>query len=417
MSAVPEPRLIPTSVGGVMRLYSASAGTADVDRFLRFAVERQRAADRRAAGEPQPWSEDLIIQQYKFCMVVRDDDRTSREARAIILGLPQDERLGVALGFRLYNRVSTLVALRDAGVLGSEDSAPILRVLEALALETDVFCRAYKISIGPGRLCSKEDTARALARAALKVRRGDFALRRSGQHTAEAVQGALDICAPFTVGQIVQDLRWIAPGPYDDEAEWCVIGPGAARGLARLCGEYGEESEDGAAKLKELEAKGFRPSKKIEPVPGRMLPEMTALLAAARNCAELSCRDRVTLTGIQHLLCETDKYTRIAANPGERKGRRFVPFGTRPAKRSRRHTAQDACTCATANEAATAAAGGEVPQRLEPPPPPLPPSPSPSPGSPSPAAHESPAPAQGTAGAPTPQSSLVAPVIENDGNF
>jgi hypothetical protein len=369
-----------------------SVATADVDRFLHFVVERQRAADRRAVGEPWPWSDDPVIRGYKFCSVVRDDDRTSREAREIILGLPERLRLPTALGFRLYNRVSTLVALRDAGVLGAEDSATILRVLEGL--EEDAFCRwAYRINIGAGGFYSKRDTARALAQAERAVRRGDFALRRSGRRSAEAVRGALGINAPFCVGQIVQDLRWLG-GPYEDDDEWAVIGPGAVRGLARLCGEYGAESaEVGAetaaspklvkqrretAKLRELAAKGFKATKDTELAPARMLSEMVRLLAAARNCAELSCRDRITLATIQHSLCETDKYARIKAEP--KKGTRFVPFGTQPAKtKQRSKIARQDTTCTTPNEAA-------APQI--PPPPTSPPA-----EPPAPATNESPAPA------------------------
>jgi putative DNA primase/helicase len=366
---------------------------ASVDRYLYYVVERQKAAERRAAGDPPPWSDDPIICDYKFCSVIRDDDRTSREARQIILALPEQLRLPTALGFRLYNRVSTLVALRDADVLGSEDSAKILRVFEGL--EADAFCRAYKINIGPGGFFSTKDTAGVLARAARAVRRGEFALRRSGRHTAAAVRGALDIKAPFSVGQIAQDLRWIG-GPYEDEEEWATIGPGAVRGLARLCDEFGAEvaAETAASpkankqrreteKLKELAAKGFKITKETEPVPPRMLSEMTALLTAMRNCTALSCRDRITLAEVQHNLCEADKFARITANP--KKGRRFVPLGTQPATRSKitRQTASDTCIRAAAptfepDQAAIAtasvdAAGEEVTSassRPEPQPPP-----------------------------------------------
>src|SRR5688572_159097 len=83
--------------------------------FTTYLRERLALQRRREAGAPRPWTEDPILHRYKFCCVYRDDDRTSREARAVILALPPGDRLRALLGFRLYNRVSTLEKLRDSG--------------------------------------------------------------------------------------------------------------------------------------------------------------------------------------------------------------------------------------------------------------------------------------------------------------
>jgi alpha-glutamyl/putrescinyl thymine pyrophosphorylase clade 1 len=61
-----------------------------LDRFLYYVRERQAIYERRAAGAPSPWTDDDILRRTKFCCVLRDDDRTSREARRIILDLPAD---------------------------------------------------------------------------------------------------------------------------------------------------------------------------------------------------------------------------------------------------------------------------------------------------------------------------------------
>lgn len=43
-----------------------------------FAAERQRAFERRVAGEVWPWTDDPILQEYKFCNVFRAADCVSQ---------------------------------------------------------------------------------------------------------------------------------------------------------------------------------------------------------------------------------------------------------------------------------------------------------------------------------------------------
>ncbi|MBV9013784.1 MAG: hypothetical protein JO115_24250 [Pseudonocardiales bacterium] len=42
------------------------------------ASERQRVFERRIAGRPRPWTDDSILQTYKFCNVYRAADRVSQ---------------------------------------------------------------------------------------------------------------------------------------------------------------------------------------------------------------------------------------------------------------------------------------------------------------------------------------------------
>jgi hypothetical protein len=47
------------------------------DRIVSFALERHRIYLRRAAGEPWPWTQDKILQTYRFCNVYRELDTTT----------------------------------------------------------------------------------------------------------------------------------------------------------------------------------------------------------------------------------------------------------------------------------------------------------------------------------------------------
>lgn len=48
------------------------------DYYWKFAAQRQNVFESRVQGAPQPWSDDPILQTYKFCNVFRAADRVSQ---------------------------------------------------------------------------------------------------------------------------------------------------------------------------------------------------------------------------------------------------------------------------------------------------------------------------------------------------
>lgn len=86
------------------------------DQYWYFAAERQAAWERRMAGQPGPWSQDPILQQYKFCNVFRATDRVSQYMiRSVIYhdepATPED-RLFQIVAFRTFSRPQTWESLR-----------------------------------------------------------------------------------------------------------------------------------------------------------------------------------------------------------------------------------------------------------------------------------------------------------------
>jgi alpha-glutamyl/putrescinyl thymine pyrophosphorylase clade 1 len=276
--------------------------------YVRYVCARQAATDRRQRGEPWPWSDDPTIRSYTFCSAIRDDDRTSREARQLILDLPEPLRLGAALTFRLYNRIDTLAALRDAGALEARSSEPIKAVFGTLSA---VISTAFKLNVG-GQLNDKNAIARGVYLGLRAARNGDFVRRRSAQITTQAIKGTLGV-GPFVAYQIMQDLRWLF-GSYDDEMLWCVMGPGAVRGARRIANTY-EVGAFGEGKTKYKKHDDLR-------IDGEFRHLLLAALDALRE-SDLSSRERINMFEVEHNLCELDKYERTRT--GEWKGRPFRP--------------------------------------------------------------------------------------------
>jgi hypothetical protein len=109
----------------------------------------------------------------------------------------------------------------------------------------------------------------------------------------------------FVAGQIVADLRWAVTGEWRDKHEWAPVGPGSARGLARLL--YNDDEWEGVAKRF-----AGRQSEWLEVFREEVLEVITQHLPK-----EIS--DRLEAHDYQNCLCEFDKYERALSGEGKPK--------------------------------------------------------------------------------------------------
>src|SRR6218665_2264151 len=79
--------------------------------YWKFAYERQKAFEARAAGLPGPWTDDQIIQEYKFCNVFRAADRVSQYMiRNVCYNQERSnpiDRLFQIVAFRIFSKIQT----------------------------------------------------------------------------------------------------------------------------------------------------------------------------------------------------------------------------------------------------------------------------------------------------------------------
>jgi hypothetical protein len=82
-----------------------------------FASERQQAFVRRVAGQDWPWTDDPIIQEYKFCNVFRAADRVSqymiREVCYHNEPCTPEDRLFQIVAFRTFSKIGTWRSVRE----------------------------------------------------------------------------------------------------------------------------------------------------------------------------------------------------------------------------------------------------------------------------------------------------------------
>lgn len=94
-----------------MRLRAPVPRVGVYELYWKFAAERQAAFEARLEGSSWPWSQDPILQTYKFCNVYRAADRVSQYLIRDIAYLNDDstpeDRLFQIVAFRTFSNIAT----------------------------------------------------------------------------------------------------------------------------------------------------------------------------------------------------------------------------------------------------------------------------------------------------------------------
>lgn len=254
-----------------------------------WMLEREVIHTKKERGDSKPWTQDPILQSYRFCNVRREDDTVTKWFAANW----RNERYwnepnfvpAIILG-RTINWPDTLDYIGFPHVWSRRYVHACLENL--LAKGNKVWTGAYMITAGPTGV-SKAEWVTGNADAYFKD--ADRFLKDRTGWTLEEVWRALQkypCVGPFIAGQIVADLKYTPILGYaKDWNNWAPVGPGSRRGLNRL--------HDRHLKFPLTQNAG--------------LSEMLLVRA------ELG-RSDLCLHDIQNCLCEFDKYMRVKNNEG-----------------------------------------------------------------------------------------------------
>jgi hypothetical protein len=267
-----------------------------------WIAERHRIYLKKAAGEPPPWTQDEIMQKFRFCNVFRELDRVTvwlREAWRE----PYAENDNLWIAMCLARQINWPETLAEIGFPEhGYDAAEVRRGLEARKARGEkVYTGAYMISAPAGEyagMAKPEYTAEVVVGAPWRERREFEAMFAGGrQPSMQQVHAWLKQFrgwGDFMAYEVVTDLRhtrYLRNAP--DINTWAVAGPGAIRGLHRLHGRpyKGHLSQE------------------------RACAEMRELLEMSRTCLP-DFVPALELREIEHSLCETDKWLRVASGQG-----------------------------------------------------------------------------------------------------
>lgn len=291
MGSTPRRRRGPTPRKGIYDLY------------WKFAALRQSAFMRRFAGAPWPWSDDSILQRFKFCNVFRAADRVSQYLiRDIAYRTERDsteDRLFQIVAFRTFSNPQTW-----EGVMERLGRAPRLMDLTSGAFERaldDVKRERGGLYTGAFILCAtkafgfdeKHRNHVALFKHMFIEHRADRDIL--GARSFEAIVRCLErfpLTGPFMSYQTAIDINYSDLVSFS-ENDYTQAGPGAMRGIAKAFSDLG----------------GFSPSDVIMWMVERQDEEFRRLGLSfdglwGRQLHAIDC---------QGLFCELDKYCREAA--------------------------------------------------------------------------------------------------------
>ncbi len=270
--------------------------------YWRFAAHRQAAFERRIAGEPRPWTDDDILQRFKFCNVFRAADRVSQYLiRQVAYGQTDGsdaDRLFRIVAFRTFSKESTWdgVTARLGRSPRVEDlaSGRFEQALEKVraaqgGLYTGAFIlcatKAYGFDLKHRNHVALFKEMFLQSRLAERLQAA-----RSLQEIVELL-GSFPLMGPFMSYQTAIDLNYSDLINFDED-DYTQAGPGALRGITKVF----------------QNTRGYSPAEVIQWMVRQQETEFSRLGLEFKGL----WGRRLHAIDCQGLFCETDKYCREA---------------------------------------------------------------------------------------------------------
>ena len=274
----------------------------NASKFFDYARSRYFIQLRREGGAERPWTDDPILQTYRFCNVFREDDKVTKWFAANLreVGNP----LLSTVAFRWFNRIEVGEILLDSAIGlqdGRFDSVEARQRIKHTLPDGPWVTGAYMIKTPPGLnkldgvLQCIDNVVEDLPSVYNQI------VRFHSLQNAHNVLMNYPYLGSFMAYEVVTDLRHTKLlRKAADKMTWANPGPGAARGLSRVV--FGHPN-------------GFHYNKKRD---------AEALQEGMQDLLVLAHMDEHWPPGwptwemreVEHTLCEFDKYERVRLGEG-----------------------------------------------------------------------------------------------------
>jgi abortive infection bacteriophage resistance protein len=275
----------------------------NITLFFKYIENRHNVYKRKINGEPWPWTEDLILQKYKFTNVFRDLDPGTTFIKNILASLENlEDVLFNIIVYRLFNRIETFEVL---GVQSfSSFSRTILerKVRNIQSKQIPVFTNAFTVS--PYSFIKSEPDK--IGRVCWIIEKIQFDLPRilkriddekSSLHTFQALKSLSGI-GEFLAYQIAVDLGYWDKNFYDENLH-VIAGPGCKKGINYLFTKR-EKSYINCIKFLEANQNRWFETLNVNP---------TILFNDRKD-------KKLNLMALENNLCKISKYLKVYYNEG-----------------------------------------------------------------------------------------------------
>ena len=270
------------------------------DIYWKFAAKRHQAFLKRYLGETPPWSDDVILQEYKFCNVFRVLDRVSqymvREVCYSKEKCKPEDILFQITAFRTFSRIETWERLRE--ILGHSPNLEDLASGDFERALSRMRQSGETLYTGAFILCANDAYGRGfkhlnhieLFRHMFLI--DDVATELLMASSLEAVYHILHrypLYGDFMAYQTAIDINY-SDLVHFSENDFTMPGPGAMRGIKKIFTSLG----------------GYTPAETVLWMVERQNEEFSRL---GLEFEGLWGR-KITAVDAQNLFCEVDKYCR-----------------------------------------------------------------------------------------------------------
>lgn len=217
--------------------------------YWQFAAKRQKAFEARIEGGNGPWSEDRILQEYKFCNVYRAADRVSqymiKDVAYKVDDSTAEDRLFQIVAFRTFSNIQTWEHVSET--LGH---SPRISDLEDGSFEaslTKIKERGSRLYTGAFILCATNAYGRSLKHLNhvelfrhmfVKERLAARLLNASSLHEIYDLLHEFPLMGDFMSYQTAIDLNYSEHINFS-ENDFTQPGPGAVRGIKKVFKDLG----------------------------------------------------------------------------------------------------------------------------------------------------------------------------------
>lgn len=271
------------------------------DTYWKFAAKRQEVFFNRLYGQDCPWTDDKIIQKYKFTNAYRASDRVSQYLiRNVIYEdnyyTPEDQCFRI-LFFKLFNKIETWEYVKNELGEITYSSYNFERYNQLLKerMETNerIYSAAYIMPSGKSRFGFEKKHQNHLKLLEYMMESGLPQQIAKAKSLEELYKVLLDYptLGTFLAFQFAIDINYSELCDFS-EMSFVVAGPGAKNGIHKCFGDFkGYDYEDIIRYVAERQEEEF---------------EKRGLHFQSLFGRELQLID------CQNLFCETDKYARVA---------------------------------------------------------------------------------------------------------
>lgn len=269
------------------------------DMYWYFAYERQEIFVKKLKGENSPWTDDLILREYKFCNAYRVNDRVSQYLlkKVIYNGKNYSDRdmLFRIILFKIFNKETTWEILENKFgdiTLAKFDIKLFSNVLsdakeKGISIYNDAYISCANKAFGYD---NKHDNHLALLKNMFVDDHIDEKIKDSkSMKEAFDVIRSYPLIGNFLAYQLITDINYSEVTNFSED-EFCVVGPGSLRGIKKCFISMGDNTyEDIIRYMYEHQEEEFK----------RLNLDFKYI--GKRKLQLIDC---------QNLFCELDKYLR-----------------------------------------------------------------------------------------------------------